>query len=374
MKPEIAERIRRPSPGGHVMPGSLPVVSFGDPDTAQVATISLNPSPKEFKGRGGEWLTGDERRLHSLFNLNRDDPQQLTDSEVEAVAAASRDYFQGNWYKPWFRWLESLLVAAEAGSYLYGSACHLDLVQWATDPAQAKLPAEEWARLVEGDLPFLRWQLDTSDVDIVLVNGAGVVAGVQQAGLVEGFDSEFLGVPEGGVGRLRVHRAVSGGRLFLGWNKPVVSAIPTVQREQLASWVHDQVAEWRSPTPAVPPPSGSAPEYIPAGTTVPVEELVPMLSRWAASSGASTIGDVGSFGGRALVTVTTPTAPFVLHADTKRAAVMEFLATAGVGALNFRVVANQRGKVNRVVFRPDGRPTPGWYAYTPTTRDREEPL
>lgn len=125
--------------------------------------------------------------------------------------------------------------------------------------------------------------------------------------------------------------------------------------------------------PAVSPPGGSAPEYIPAGTTVPVEELVPILSGWADRSGASTIGDVGSFGGRALVTVTTPT-PFVLNADTKRAAVVEFLATAGVGALNFRVVANRRGKVNRVVFRPDGRPTPGWYAYTPTARDREEPL
>jgi hypothetical protein len=355
------------------MAGCLPVVSFGDPDTAQVATISLNPSPIEFRDQRGSLLLGDKRRLHSLVSLGREDPQQMTDSEVEAVAAACRDYFQGNWNKPWFRWLESLLVATEVGSYLDGSACHLDLVQWATDPAQAKLPAEEWARLVEADLPFLRWQLDTSEVDIVLVNGAGVVTGVQQAGLVEGFDSEFLDVPEGGRRRLRVHRAVSGGRLFLGWNFPVVTAIPTVQREQLASWVHDQIAEWRSPTPAVPPPGGTAPEYIPAGTTVPVEELVPMLSGWADRSGASTIGDVDSFGGRALVTVTTPT-PFVLNADTKRAAVVEFLATAGVGALNLRVVANRRGKVNRVVFRPDGRPTPGWYAYTPTARDREEPL
>jgi hypothetical protein len=374
MKPEIAERIRRPSPGGHVMPGCLPVVSFGDPDTAQVATISLNPSPKEFKGRGGAWLLGDKRRLHSQVSLGRDDPQQLTDSEVEAVAAACRDYFHGNWYKPWFRWLESLMLAAEVGSYLDGSACHLDLVQWATDPAQAKLPAEEWARLVEEDLPLLRWQLDTSEVDIVLVNGASVVKGVQQAGLVDEFDSEFLDLPQGARGALKVHRAIAGGRLYLGWNKPVVGAIPAAQRQQLTDWLHDQITEWTAPTPAVPPPGGTAPEYIPAGTTVSLDELVPLLSGWASSSGASTIGDVGSFGGRALVTVATPSTSFVLNADTKRAAVLNFLAVAGVGAPNFRVVANQRGKVNRVVFHPDGRPTPGWYAYTPIDRPREEPL
>lgn len=362
MKPEIAERIRRPSPGGHVIEGSLPVISFGDPDVARVATISLNPSNIEFKDDRG-WLLDERRRLHSLVSLERHNPQDLTDDEVRAVIQACRDYFEGNWHRRWFGSLERLLVASQAGSYLDGSACHLDLVQWATDPVQAELPADEWAALVQADLPFLRWQLDNSEVDIVLVNGGGVVKGIQQAGLVDRVESDFLELPQGGR-RLRIDRAVADGRLFLGWSIPVARPIPTALRKQLASWLADQIADWTAPTPAPALQTGTAPEYLAAGTTVPLEELVSLLSDWTARSRASTIGDVGSFGGRALVTVTTSAASFVLNADTKRSAVLEFLSAAQRGEVVFRVIANRRGRINRVAFRADEQPTPGWYAYT----------
>lgn len=369
MKPEIAERIRRPTPGGHVMAGSLPVISFGNPDTARVATISLNPSPIEFRNKRG-WLLGERRRLHSLVSLERKDPGQLTDDEVVAVAEGCRDYFRGNWNKGWFGWLERLMVAAQIGSHVEGTACHLDLVQWATDPAMARLPRDEWARLVEDDLPFLRWQLDTSNVDVVLINGASVVKGVQQAGLVDGFETETLTNAQGNGSALQVSRAVSSGRLYLGWNKPVVGPMLPIQRQQLADWLGGQIADWTAPTAPPQVPLATASDYIAAGTTVPADALVPLLSEWAARSTASTIGDVGAFGGRALVTVTTTGGPFVLNADTKRAAVLEFLAQAGGGEVTFRVIANQRGRVNRVIFRADGDPTPGWYAYTTEERSQ----
>ena len=63
-------------------------------------------------------------------------------------------------------------MGSGAGSYIDGSACHLDLVQWATKPAQGKLPAEVWNSLVQDDHEFLRWQLLTSNVSVVLMNGA----------------------------------------------------------------------------------------------------------------------------------------------------------------------------------------------------------
>jgi hypothetical protein len=89
------------------------------------------------------------------------------------------DYFTGeNWYRPWFHWLEALLIGSGAGSYLDGSACHLDLVQWATKPVQRKLSSEVWGRLVQDDLEFLRWQLLMSNVSVVLMNGASVVCWV----------------------------------------------------------------------------------------------------------------------------------------------------------------------------------------------------
>jgi hypothetical protein len=139
--PEVAQRIREPAPEGlFVLGQSLPVVSFGDPERAAVATLSLNPSWLEFQSTSDRWLTGGEQRLVSLASLGLTHPAEMTDEHVAAVVQACNDYFQGpNWYKGWFHWLEDSLVDSDAGSYLDGSACHLDLVQWATKPAQGEL-------------------------------------------------------------------------------------------------------------------------------------------------------------------------------------------------------------------------------------------
>jgi hypothetical protein len=57
------------------------------------------------------------------------------------------------------------------------------------------------------------------------------------------------------------------------------------------------------------------------------------------------------------------------YADTKRDAVAQFVEHVRAGTAVPRVVANARGQVNKVVFRPDGGSTPGWYCYTSTALD-----
>jgi hypothetical protein len=115
--PAVAERIRRPTPAGlSVLPGSLPVVSFGDPNVATVATLSLNPSWLEFQSASGAWLLGPERRLASLISLGASDPRDLDDDQVAQVVAESNAYFRGpNWYRGWFHWLESMLAGVGRG-------------------------------------------------------------------------------------------------------------------------------------------------------------------------------------------------------------------------------------------------------------------
>jgi hypothetical protein len=209
--PEIAARIRRAAlTEAGVVPDSLPVVSFGDPGIANVATVSLNPSWLEFQSSSGDWLLGEKRRLASLKSLRVQDPRDLDDQQVGQVVAECHAYFNGpNWYRRWFGWLERLLKESGAGSYIDGSACHLDLVQWATKPAQGKLLPADWRRLVREDREFLRWQLDNSNVRVVLVNGASVVAGLYQAGLVSGFSEEQLEYQvKESVGHLKTFRAV----------------------------------------------------------------------------------------------------------------------------------------------------------------------
>lgn len=125
-----------------------------------------------------------------------------------------------------------------------------------------------------------------------------------------------------------------------------------------------------APAPLDPPfrrPEVPADEYVPAGTTVHSKsELVALLTRWAQQSAALTIGDIGSFGGKAWITIQLGDHQAVLNSDTKRSAVLACLAYAAEHPADdtWHVVANSRGTINRVVYRTD-TPLPGWYCYTP---------
>ncbi len=124
-----AEMVRRsPPPDAPVVAGSTPVVAFGDPSSAGVATLGINPSAREFVERG-DLLEGDRRRLATLASLGADDLSDLTDEEVRKVIDDCARYFQRNPYGRWFNPLDRLLRKGLNVSYYDGTACHLDLVQ-----------------------------------------------------------------------------------------------------------------------------------------------------------------------------------------------------------------------------------------------------
>ena len=84
-------------------------------------------------------------------------------------------YFQRNPYGEWFDKLEPVLQGCKA-SYYDGSACHLDLVQWATKPTWGDLrPREIRDRLINADAEFLRQQLTNGSVKLLLANGKSVI-------------------------------------------------------------------------------------------------------------------------------------------------------------------------------------------------------
>jgi hypothetical protein len=379
----VAERVRRPIPAEScVLPGSLPVVSFGDPNEAVVATLSLNPSWREFESPGGVWLDGPRRRLASLISVGVADPRELDDEQVATVVAECNGYFRGpNWYRGWFHWLESILNVSEAGSYFDGTACHLDLVQWATKPAQGELPPDVWERLVEQDRNFLRWQLANTNVRVLLLNGAAAILWLQEADLVHEVEADVLPYDtRNGRAKLRVYRADADGVAVLGWNRPLAGALSADGRLKLSVWLADalkvsrrSVGEFETETPAgeearmfqgVELENG----YVPEGTIAHgVHELERLLSHWLAESERPTVGDVGRFGGSPIIRVRLEVDEFVLNRDTKRAAIQTFLAAAaeagGAERLRWHVTTNARGAANRVSYRSDDAPTPGWYAY-----------
>jgi hypothetical protein len=95
-------------------------------------------------------------------------------------------------------------------------------------------------------------------------------------------------------------------------------------------------------------------------------EFTELLRRWFDRTSEPTIGDPGKFGGKAWVWVRLDGQRCHLNADSTRAGIGRYLQLAReLGPkLPWRVVANNRGRVNKVVIEPSGEPTPGLFLYT----------
>ncbi len=210
-------RLRRP-PSQSSVPGSLPVLFFGDLLTARVATIGLNTSPQEYLDRQGNELTGSQRRFETLGSLGAPDRLSLTADQCDRAITTMRAYYHPG--KPVYSWFRSLDRVTKGMGFRYdlGEVAHLDLVQEATQPAWSQLEPGERAQLRAADEPFLRWQLETFPLEVVVCNGRSVFDGVQaltNARLVE----------SGRLARVTWSVAVAEmpGRVLgmVGWNIPL---------------------------------------------------------------------------------------------------------------------------------------------------------
>lgn len=172
------ERLRRP-PSANSVPGSLPVLFFGNLFTARVATVGLNPSHQEYLDPRGNELDGTQRRFETLGSLRALDRGSLTDEQCDRAISTMMAYFQPG--KPVYSWFCALdRVAKGIGvHYELGEVVHLDLVQEATKPAWSRLDPHELAQLRAVDEPFLRWQLESFPLNLVICNGRTVFDGVQ---------------------------------------------------------------------------------------------------------------------------------------------------------------------------------------------------
>lgn len=141
------------------MPGTPPIVSFGNFQNAGIATVGLNPSHREFS--------------HGYVATGFGDIATVPRSVISEILTDQYSYFQRPQYR-WFDRLEIILKACGA-SYKDGSAASLDLVQWATQPVWGRLNVRQKRRLLEADVPFLEQQLRKENIRHLLVNGRGVI-------------------------------------------------------------------------------------------------------------------------------------------------------------------------------------------------------
>lgn len=213
-------RLRRP-PSPYSVPGSLPVLFFGDLASARIVTVGLNPSDQEYTDGSGELLTRSRQRFATLHSLGTTDRPSLDDTQCDEAIDRMRRYFDPG--RPVYRWFVPVqrVVEGLGASLTGGTAAHLDLVQEATDPTWSSLggiDGSAQARLLARDLPFLDWQIRTFPMRAVICNGKTVSAHVRHRLNVDVDETGALARIKWWVGSASVN-----GRLvrFAGWNMPL---------------------------------------------------------------------------------------------------------------------------------------------------------
>lgn len=398
----LQRAIGAPDPDLGIIAGSTPVVAFGDPVESWLATLGINPSRAEFLDASGALLDGDDRRLATLPSLGVDRYEDLTPDHARAIVDDCASYFDRR-PSAWFTPLGAVITEALGATYADRSACHLDLVQWATRNLWGELPAEDQMELLRRDVGFLRKQLTSLGHRTVVVNGRSVMRSVERAALVRWRTVATLAGPP----TAQFSVGTAGGTTYLGWTCNLQSQHgATVHADRLAALVAEHApgrrraargggttsgsstppgtARGRHSTADSAPPRPPRPPAMPGdaadGGPMPQGlhftgkgELVAYLSVWLRRSTHPTIGDIGTYGGSAWCTVDSEAGRVNVNRDTTREAVEALVAAAEVPrSYEWLVVANRNGRVNRVLFSEDR--TQGWYAYLGEPLERETRL
>jgi len=176
MKQELLEYIRRPIPQGlQIVQQSVPIVFFGDIETAKYATIAINPSHREFGTlKGG-------KRLVDREILGVCDNDKLSIAQAELIYDSLRKYYDKdkNPYWRWFRPLEKLFI--EAGiSYTSGNLVNLDITPWATSVIWGDLEDEQKDELVSLGEDLTNKILDAGRIRCLFANGRAAINHVER--------------------------------------------------------------------------------------------------------------------------------------------------------------------------------------------------
>ena len=159
-----------------VMDWSCPVPSFGDPMHARVATLGINPSNREFVNGQGRELEGVYRRFHTLQSLRLESWSRAGARHLGMVLDACCSYFMHNPYAGWFNRLEFVLSGLNVSYYGHpGTACHFDLIPYATERKWSELQGRQRAALMDVAQDTLALMLRDAPVSILILNGNSVV-------------------------------------------------------------------------------------------------------------------------------------------------------------------------------------------------------
>lgn len=224
----VLERAMKAYPDiNEIVPYSTPVVSFGNPVNAIVLTVGINPSSREFLtgGKNKKVLSLGKKRLVDLEVLGIKEPRHLTEEMATRVVEGCFNYFSQSSkpYMAWFKHLETHVNKFFNSSYRDSSAAHLDLVQWATDPVWGNIKdLTKRNSLLDGDVDFLRYQIESSPHEVIFLNGKQVFEQLTRHKIVSAVaDKPFTYQTKSGKNRSisLYHGASANGTPVVGWSR-----------------------------------------------------------------------------------------------------------------------------------------------------------
>jgi hypothetical protein len=165
------------------IPWAAPVIVFGSLLKSRVATLGLNPSNLEFEDQEGIQLDEPINRFETLRTLRISDWSRAGRIEIDRIWRSCEYYFKRRPYDGWFKPLDVLINALGVSYYdpiVCGTACHLDLVPFATSEKWSSLNGDVRQRLIRLGTPTLVATLAASDIRVLILNGAGVVRTFEQ--------------------------------------------------------------------------------------------------------------------------------------------------------------------------------------------------
>lgn len=242
-----------------VIPWACPVPVFGNFEESKVATVGLNPSNLEFLDPHGMPLTLMSARFPTLSMLGIDDWSAANAHHLGIIENYCRNYFLRNPYNRWFQQLDQLLEESHFSYYDESrSACHLDLVPYATSNKWGVLPSGVRRELLHSSRLTLARMLVAATIQVLVLNGKSVVhefsrsTGIRLSELSNDAWSlpRMRGAPVRGLcyfAHVRSIRDFDLGRdlLILGFNHNIQSSYGVTRkvRESIGNWVSQNIRE-----------------------------------------------------------------------------------------------------------------------------------
>lgn len=153
-----------------------PVPSFGDLSNSKVATLGLNPSNKEFVDEMGKEIIGKSRRFHTLKSLGIKTWSDIDSRHIQLIIETCTKYFLINPYDRWFKVLDTIISGTQSSYYNQNSsACHLDLIPYATSLKWNELSRDQRSKLLSLSDNILGLLLRDSPIRILILNGKTVI-------------------------------------------------------------------------------------------------------------------------------------------------------------------------------------------------------